>query len=484
MKQSILILLLSATAIFAQSRRAIEAKEKELQVLKSYLTTARDSLQLEIAARWRQKQRFVEQREADKEELDRLREVQERAYADLSRVKEQTFSKDRMLEDERKKLEGLKDEWKWVSSTLSELLEKESDYIFETMPLDIEERRRDLEKIRRSRKTHNSAVTTLSDYYAYSTKYISRGKDILLAKQTIIPEESDAQLVTLARFGNVHAYGLNDTGNVYYVRQTGNLGAQRYAVVEITDPDIRAHLQDVLPRWIQNDNISGMVLTDVMQNNQSEVIIAGKKPSLWRKVREYVGKGGAVMPFLLILPLWALVLVVWKIVQFSSKDKRNKALTERVIADLEKGNVEKARGYAKKQKGVVARVVTTCLEHSKWKRTVAEKKVREILLEESPLLNKHLNTLAVIAGAAPLLGLLGTVTGMITLFKVITDYGTGDPKILAGGISEALITTQTGLAIAIPILLIHNYLRNRTNYVMSEMEKNALRILNRLWPED
>jgi biopolymer transport protein ExbB len=89
----------------------------------------------------------------------------------------------------------------------------------------------------------------------------------------------------------------------------------------------------------------------------------------------------------------------------------------------------------------------------------------------------------VIAGAAPLLGLLGTVTGMISLFEVITHYGTGDPKILAGGISEALITTQTGLATAIPILLIHNWLRNQSLHIQSEMEKHAIRILNRLWPE-
>jgi biopolymer transport protein ExbB len=72
---------------------------------------------------------------------------------------------------------------------------------------------------------------------------------------------------------------------------------------------------------------------------------------------------------------------------------------------------------------------------------------------------------------------------MITLFEVITHYGTSDPKILAGGISEALITTQAGLSIAIPILLIHNFLRNQSLHIHAEMEKHAVRILNRLWPE-
>jgi len=91
-----------------------------------------------------------------------------------------------------------------------------------------------------------------------------------------------------------------------------------------------------------------------------------------------------------------------------------------------------------------------------------------------PGLASHLNTLAVIAAVAPLLGLLGTVTGMISLFEVITRFGTGDPKLLAGGISEALITTEVGLIVAIPILLIHNYLRNRKNRIGSDLQLHAM----------
>ncbi|MBD3322646.1 MAG: hypothetical protein GF350_16210, partial [Chitinivibrionales bacterium] len=127
--------------LFSTGNKQQQSKEKELAVLKSYLGAARDSLQNEIAGRWRQKQRFVEQREADKEELDRLREKQERAHADLSRIKEEAFSKERIIEDERKALEGAKDEWLFINSTVGEILEKESDFIMETIPLDREKRR-------------------------------------------------------------------------------------------------------------------------------------------------------------------------------------------------------------------------------------------------------------------------------------------------------------------------------------------------------
>jgi biopolymer transport protein ExbB len=124
----------------------------------------------------------------------------------------------------------------------------------------------------------------------------------------------------------------------------------------------------------------------------------------------------------------------------------------------------------------------TCLSGADKDRASMEKNLRELLIGELPRMGSHLNTLAVIAGAAPLLGLLGTISGMINLFGAVTHYGTGDPKFLAGGISEALITAKTGLGIAIPALFIHNYLRNKRDRLQADIEQYALRILNRLWP--
>jgi biopolymer transport protein ExbB len=131
---------------------------------------------------------------------------------------------------------------------------------------------------------------------------------------------------------------------------------------------------------------------------------------------------------------------------------------------------------------LAARIFETCLSKPESDRGAMEKSLRELLIEEVPRMSSHLNTLAVIAGAAPLLGLLGTISGMINLFGAVTHYGTGDPKFLAGGISEALITAKTGLAIAIPTLFVHDYLRNKKDRLQADIEKYALRMLNRLWP--
>jgi biopolymer transport protein ExbB len=145
---------------------------------------------------------------------------------------------------------------------------------------------------------------------------------------------------------------------------------------------------------------------------------------------------------------------------------------------LREGKCDEALAYLSSAKGPGARVLEACLSQFGLGRDAAEKAARELFAEQSVRLNTHLNTLAVIAGASPLLGLLGTISGMITLFAAVTHYGTGDPKFLAGGISEALITAKTGLGIAIPVLFIHNYLRNARDRIVAEMEQAALRVLN------
>ena len=155
-----------------------------------------------------------------------------------------------------------------------------------------------------------------------------------------------------------------------------------------------------------------------------------------------------------------------------------------VVDKLEKDSDDKTLiMLAEKKRSSLAVILQVCLKHRSWSRDTAEKAVKEELLKELPQLNRHLDTIAVIAAAAPLLGLLGTVSGMIRMFKTITSYGTGDPSLLAGGISEALVTTEVGLVIAIPMLLLHTFLRNRRNIIRSELEAFGLVILNRIWRE-
>jgi biopolymer transport protein ExbB len=92
-------------------------------------------------------------------------------------------------------------------------------------------------------------------------------------------------------------------------------------------------------------------------------------------------------------------------------------------------------------------------------------------------LERYLNTLGTIAAISPLLGLLGTVIGMIQVFSTITTQGVGNPAALAGGISQALITTAAGMSVAIPALMAYRYFRGKVNMLVIRMEQQALRMV-------
>ena len=93
-------------------------------------------------------------------------------------------------------------------------------------------------------------------------------------------------------------------------------------------------------------------------------------------------------------------------------------------------------------------------------------------------LERYLNTLGTIASITPLLGLLGTVIGMIKVFAAITAHGVGNPSVLAGGISEALITTATGLSVAIPSLIFYRYFRGKVDELVLKMEEESLKVVD------
>jgi biopolymer transport protein ExbB len=111
-------------------------------------------------------------------------------------------------------------------------------------------------------------------------------------------------------------------------------------------------------------------------------------------------------------------------------------------------------------------------------REEMENALQEAVLKEVPPMERFLSTLGMLAAIAPLLGLLGTVTGMIDTFHVITLYGTGDPRLMSGGISEALVTTMLGLSVAIPLLLAQTLLNRAVDKRIGEMEEKSVALVN------
>jgi biopolymer transport protein ExbB len=113
-------------------------------------------------------------------------------------------------------------------------------------------------------------------------------------------------------------------------------------------------------------------------------------------------------------------------------------------------------------------------------QTYLETSVRIRLLQAYSQMEKGLSFVGVLASVAPLLGLLGTVDGMVSTFETITRFGNGNPVLLADGISEALLTTQAGLLIAFPLLLAKNYVDDRISYLRTQLERLSLDALLKL----
>lgn len=127
----------------------------------------------------------------------------------------------------------------------------------------------------------------------------------------------------------------------------------------------------------------------------------------------------------------------------------------------------------------LGRVLMVAEEHLEMKPESLQLKLDEAILKEIPKIQRGLPLLKIIAMIAPLLGLLGTVTGMIIVFQAITIYGAGDPKAMAGGISSALVTTVLGLIVAIPILLLHTMLNAKANRLLHILEEQSAGIIAR-----
>ncbi|MDI9384472.1 MAG: MotA/TolQ/ExbB proton channel family protein [Verrucomicrobiota bacterium] len=195
---------------------------------------------------------------------------------------------------------------------------------------------------------------------------------------------------------------------------------------------------------------------------------------------EHVRQGGFVMVPLLGVGLLATVLAVWKFIQLWRLRIGPGAGLGDLMERVRAGDLDGARGQLSSLREPLASLLRAGLAHAHLPRAQLEEILHEHVLGTLPRLERHLGTLAVVGGVAPLLGLLGTVTGMIHTFQLVTVFGSGDARLLSGGISEALVTTEFGLAIAIPVLLVHAFLARRARAVLSAMEQTALTLVNHL----
>ena len=189
---------------------------------------------------------------------------------------------------------------------------------------------------------------------------------------------------------------------------------------------------------------------------------------------EYFQKGGPVMYFILIMSVYAFAVFVERFYFFYKISFNYKAFLNDIKDLILNKQVEHALLLLKKTPGPLSAIMLQSINvvannaPAEVKEKVSEIGVYEVQKAEGKI--KHL---AVIGNLTPLLGLLGTVTGMMSAFSAISIKGANNPTVVAGGISEALITTAYGLIIAIPTVLAYNYLSSRYENIIMEVEHNA-----------
>lgn len=193
---------------------------------------------------------------------------------------------------------------------------------------------------------------------------------------------------------------------------------------------------------------------------------------------EHIQKGGVVIIPMLILALISLVIGIIKWVQFARIKKATANDVKIILDHLDEGEDDEALKHAQSLSGPFGLMLSKGVENARNKKELIEEVVYEVMLDTKPKLDRALAFISLTAATSPLLGLLGTVTGMIKTFKMITVFGTGDPKTLSGGISEALVTTEYGLIIAVPTLILYALLSRGAKGILSQMELISVGFIN------
>ncbi len=188
-------------------------------------------------------------------------------------------------------------------------------------------------------------------------------------------------------------------------------------------------------------------------------------------VLNFLIKGGPVMAPLFVCSIIALAVVIERFLFWRRISSRQ--AEEELLALVERGEINKASDLARQADSPLARVLASGLAH----RNPAPTKAMEVTAQkEVSILKKRLTILDTIITLAPLLGLLGTVVGMIGSFDIMSASGMGQPHAVTGGVAEALIATATGLLIAILTLIPYNYFSNRAEHEMEQIEYFASRL--------
>ena len=195
---------------------------------------------------------------------------------------------------------------------------------------------------------------------------------------------------------------------------------------------------------------------------------------------QVLAAGGWVMPFIVVCSVLALAICIERHFALNKKRIAPPHLLAAVWQQLRGEGLDVQKLKALRQGSPLGAMLAAGLANRHQGREVMRESIREAASHVIHSLERYLNALGTIAAITPLMGLLGTVVGMISVFTEITTHGTGNANALAGGISEALLTTAAGLAVAIPALVMHRHYMARIESIVVDLEREAIKLVDAL----
>jgi biopolymer transport protein ExbB len=439
------------------------------------------------AARWQARYEANDFRKSTEESLAKMESEINSLLAKKNTAEERLFR----FEQEALELKGMAEEKKAALSDFRNLLSVKCEGLRERLdddfPYDLTGRIQALNRVSGAAATGRDLALVLRQALEYRAGQLSLSETVSL-EDVQVADSANTEPAYLLRLGTVFlgkASKVSDRAGLFL--NTGRLTAGRYQYFDALPAGVQAAVAKGIRAFAKGGADVVMLPMDLLQSPAILKEYSGRDTgTLGSRLVRLFKSGGIMMIPLFLLMIWALVIIVERFIALRKRRANAERLMDAVMPQIASGDLNQTNQIIADSDTALGRILKAVLFSAReyYNRDAAERALAEAMLQETPELEKRLSTLAVIGGAAPLLGLLGTVTGMIQLFEVITVYGTNDPKLLAGGISEALVTTETGLIIAVPIMLIHNYFSNLLGRIRVDLERYSLKILNAIWPKE
>jgi biopolymer transport protein ExbB len=505
--------LLTAAPLFskddpdATKRKALEDVKRELASLENLKAEKLEALEKKEAERWDARYRQAAHAKEADEKARSLEEKYGRLATDMTRLEEELVKARNETKDKDDEAAAAKQGWDGFNATLKRAVDGAAENLATDIPLGVEDRTLRLSragdlladkgagKSADTKAADKSADAKTSDFSAtdgalrdFIGVTLSR-LDLTLrqsveSRQAVFGEGRPAEAWRL-QLGTVFIGELEKggKGESQILLRTGNLQGRTFVWRSDLAEGYNKTLAKAVSEGAQGQSPIVLPLDVLQYKSVGSGFVKGEEQTLTSRVTGWFKAGGVTLYPLFAVGILSLLMILERLVYFARKNVNARAFMKRFMDLADQRKWQEARELCRRSGSALARVLGAIAEHADQSRDAAEKAVREAMLREVPALEKRLPLIAAMGAAAPLLGLLGTVSGLVTLFKVLNQLGANDPKVLAGGISEALINTETGLAIAIPVLLMHGFLNEKLDTINAKLGSGSLEVLNKLWPK-